>query len=256
MWRHAITLVLALPAVFLGVAAAADTGKNLKVRELIRLHDLKTSVSIGHCYLKQESLLAAREMLGRIGRDEALGPDWNPKNPFWQRAEGALIEHAMQQVDRDFVTLEWLGPLWEELGSTEFSDQELNALLAHLRSAVGRKQAQIVDHTVSTHVMMALSFSGKFKEVPGIEHDRARMQAMWTAEDEQMRFSIADADNADGQAFALSPLGKKYFVTAVLKLTGIVNRRLGDMALHLPREVAAQESRIRPFVEHFKSARG
>ena len=60
MGGYARTMTLAVLATAFASAAAADIDKRAKVRELIRLHDLTTSVSIGHCYLKQESLLAAR----------------------------------------------------------------------------------------------------------------------------------------------------------------------------------------------------
>jgi len=149
-----------------------------------------------------------------------------------------------------------LRPQWHELDSREFSAAELDALLTHLRSDVGRKQVKIMDHTVSTHVMMALSFSGKLKDVAGNEVDRTRMQDLWNAEDTEMRFSIEDATNVEGQRFALSPLGKKYFVTAILKLTGIVNRRIDEMAGMLPKRVDAYAEQVRPLLEEFKSGRG
>jgi len=247
-----IVAALAVAAVSL---AAADSGKAPKVEALIAMHDLRTSVSIGHYYLKQETLLAVRGELARMGRAEGLGPEWNPANPYWRQAEGALLEQVMTQVERDFASLQWLRPLWIDLGAAEFSDQELDALIAHFRSEVGRKQLQIVDHTVSTHVMMALSFSGKLRDVPGVDEERSRMQRLWNDEDDAMRFSIRDAANAEGQRFALSPLGKKYFVTAVLKLTGLVNRRLDDLATQLPASVQAGVERVRPLVDEFKSAR-
>jgi hypothetical protein len=248
-------IVAALAAASVSLAAA-ETEKSPKVEALIAMHDLKTSVSIGHYYLKQETLLAVRGQLARIGREEGLGAQWNPANPYWRQAEEALLEQVMTRLDRDFVSLQWLRPLWIDLGAREFSDQELDALIAHFRSEVGRKQIQIVDHTVSTHVMMALSFSGKLKDVPGADEERSRMQQLWNAEDDAMRFSIQDAANAEGQRFALSPLGKKYFVTAVLKLTGMVNRRLDDLAAQVPASVATSVERVRPLVDEFKSARG
>ncbi len=234
-------------------AAQADTQP--QVEELIRLHNLRTSVSIGNLYLKQASLVSVRALLARIGREESLGADWQPANPYWRQAEEALLERAMLRVESDFASLEWLRPLWVELGRQEFSPEELSRLVAHFRSDVGRKQAQIIDHTVSTHVMMALSFAGKLNNMPGVEEELALMQALWNNEDREMRFSIQDAANADGQAFALSPLGKKYFVTAILKLTGIVNRRLDEMATQLQADVARHEAAARPYVEGFKSAR-
>ena len=255
--RKVAATLLAL-AIALPVAANSETpiGKTDQIAELIDLHDLKTTVSIGNYYLKQESLLAIRALLARLGREQNLGPEWNPANPQWRRAEEQLLGAVMARVNEEFANLDWLRPQWHELDSREFSAAELDALLTHLRSDVGRKQVKIMDHTVSTHVMMALSFSGKLKDVAGAEVDRTRMQALWNAEDTEMRFSIEDATNVEGQRFALSPLGKKYFVTAILKLTGIVNRRIDEMAGMLPKRVDAYAEQVRPLLEEFKSGRG
>jgi len=255
--RQVAAALLAL-AITLPVAAnpqtAADKGD--QIAELIDLHDLKTSVSIGNYYLKQESLLAIRSLLVRMGREQKLGPDWNPADTYWRRAEGLLIGPVMARIAEEFADLGWLRPQWHDLDNREFSSEELDVLLTHLRSDVGRKQVKIMDHTVSTHVMMALSFSGKLKDVAGAEADRARMQDLWNAEDAEMRFSIEDATNVEGQRFALSPLGKKYFVTAILKLTGIVNRRIDEVAGMLPKQVDAYAAQVRPLLEEFKSGRG
>ncbi|HZP91588.1 MAG TPA: hypothetical protein VFB20_01725 [Burkholderiales bacterium] len=241
----------------LSPAAVTGTGGGEeKVRELVEMHDLKTSVSIGDYYLKQQTLLAVRALLAQTGRDEGLGADWNPDNPYWRQAEQALLERVMTQVDAEFTDLAWLKPLWIRLDESEFSDEEIDALLAHFRSEAGRKQLQIVDHTVSTHVMTTLSFSGKLRGVPGVERERARMQQLWNDEDRNMRFSVEGTMNVDAQRFALSPLGKKYFVTAVLKLTGIVNRRIDDIAARLPGDVEANVQRVRPIVREYKNARG
>ncbi|HWH47463.1 MAG TPA: hypothetical protein VN664_06660 [Burkholderiales bacterium] len=252
-----IAAVLLAWAIALPAAANPQTAdKGAQISELIGLHDLTTSVSIGNYYLKQESLLAIRTHLARLGREENLGPEWTSANPYWRRAEEDLLTRVMASVGEEFASLEWLQPQWHDLDNREFSAEELDALLTHLRSDVGRKQIKIMDHTVSTHVMMALSFSGKLKDVAGAEADRARMQDLWNAEDAEMRFSIQDATNIEGQRFALSPLGKKYFVTAILKLTGIVSRRIDEVAGTLPRQVSAHAGQVRPLLEEFKSGRG
>lgn len=248
--------------VFLALAgpAAADTeadaDKQQQVAELIRLHDLNTSISIGNYYLKQEALLAIRSLLARMGREEKLGPNWNPSNTTWKRAEAKLLQPIMAKLAVDFTSLAWLQPQWEQLSASEFSAEELDVLLNHFRSDVGRKQVKIVDHTISTHVMTTLSFSGKLREVPGAEEDRNRMQHIWNKEDDEMRFSIDDATNYEGTRFALSPLGKKYFVNSILKLTGIVNRRIDVLAGALPQAVNAQAEQVRPLLEEFKSGQG
>jgi len=248
-----VTLALAAPA---AADTAGDADKQQQVAELIRLHDLNTSVSIGNYYLKQESLLAIRSLLARLGREEKLGPDWNPSNPTWKRAEAMLLQPILARLAVEFSSLDWLRPQWAALSESEFSAEELDVLLGHFRSEVGRKQVKIVDHTISTHVMTTLSFSGKLREVPGAEDDRTRMQNVWNKEDDEMRFSIGDATNYEGTRFALSPLGKKYFVSSILKLTGIVNRRIDDLAGALPAEVNAQAEQVRPLLEEFKSGRG
>lgn len=248
-----IALALAAPA---AADTAADADKQQQVAELIQLHDLNTSVSIGNYYLKQESLLAIRSLLARMGREEKLGPDWNPSNATWKRAEDMLLQLTMAKLAADFTSLDWLRPQWQALSESEFSAEELDVLLSHFRSDVGRKQVKIVDHTISTHVMTTLSFSGKLREVRGAEEDRTRMQHFWNKEDDEMRFSIDDATNYEGTRFALSPLGKKYFVSAILKLTGIVSRRLDELAGALPQEVNAQAYQVRPLLEEFKGGRG
>jgi hypothetical protein len=82
------------------------------------------------------------------------------------------------------------------------------------------------------------------------------MQHIWNKEDDEMRFSIDDATNYEGTRFALSPLGKKYFVNSILKLTGIVNRRIDVLAGALPQEVNAYAEQVRPLLEEFKSGQG
>lgn len=255
-WRAVCSAAILLFLAAAGAAADSRAEATPKLDALIGLHDLRTSVSIGHYYLKQETLLAARARLAQLGRENGLGEGWNPSNPYWRQAEEALLEQVMSRLDEQFNSLAWLAPLWRELARNEFSDSEIDQLLAHLSSEVGRKQVQIVDHTVSTHVMMALSFSGKLKDVPGISEERTEMQRLWNDEDRAMRFSIEGAANAEGQRFALSPLGKKYFITAVLKLTGIVSRRIDELAAQLPREVDSGLERVRPLVDQFNNARG
>ena len=250
-----VLVVLGLLSIAAGAGAAADgnADKNQQIEQLIGLHDLTTSVSIGNYYLKQEALVAVRSLLTRLGKEEKLGPDWNLRNPQWQRAEQVLLQPVMAKVADDFSNLDWLRPQWEDLDSREFSAEELDVLLAHFHSDVGRKQAKIVDHTVSTHVITRLSFSGKLQDIPGVQEERSRMQNIWNKEDDEMRFSIQDATNAEGQRFAYSALGKKYFVTAILKLTGIISRRLDDLAGALPKEVDARADQVRPLLQEFKS---
>lgn len=255
MRRFTGIFTVALLGAVLVVLPVYATEDRPKVEELISLHNLRTAVSVGNYYLKQESLLGIRGYLTRVGHEEQLGEQWNPRNAFWRQAEEALLEQTMGRVEREFASLGWLRPLWVDLGSAEFSEQEIDLLIAHFRSGAGVKQIQVVDHTIATHVMMTLTFSGKLKTIVGVEAERSAMQSLLREENTRMRFSIKDAANADAQAFALSPLGKKYFTTAILNVTGIVSRRIDELALRLHSEMAAHGETVRPYIDGFKGAR-
>jgi len=146
--RQVAAALLAL-AIALPVAANPETAadKNNQIAEIIDLHDLRTSVSIGNYYLKQESLLAIRALLARLGREQNFGPEWNPADPRWQRAEGQLLGPVTARIAEEWASLDWLRPQWHDLDNREFSSEELEVLLTHLRSDVGRKQVRIMDHT-------------------------------------------------------------------------------------------------------------
>jgi len=247
-----LSVVVAFLAATTCLSALADSESPTQVEDLVALHDLGTSVSIGNYYLKQESLVSIRSFLSRRGRDESLGDDWNEANPWWQQAEESLLEEMMQDVEENFSKLQWLHSQWVDLYADAFSDDEIAQLVAHFRTETGAKQVQTIDHTVSTHVMMTLSFTGKFKTLPGIEDERARMQQLWNEENAGMRFSVKGTDNADAQAFAFSPLGKKYFTTVILNLTGIINRRIAQIAVQSPNAVVRLGGSEQPYLEGFK----
>src|SRR5258706_2211666 len=194
-----VALALLTCAAVATAAAGENADKKQQIARLIELHDLTTSISIGNYYLKQESLVAIRSLLARMGKEEKLGPGWNPRKPQWQRAEDILLRSTMAKIADDFTNLDWLTPQWQELDAREFSAEELDVLISHFQSEVGRKQAKIVDHTVSTHVITTLSFSGKLKDIPGVQDERNRMQHIWNKEDDDMRFSIQEPTNAEGQ---------------------------------------------------------
>src|SRR5258708_19497516 len=158
--RQVAAALLAL-AIALPVAANPETasGKSDQIAAIINLHDLKTSVSIGNYYLKQESLLAIRALLTRLGREQTLGAKWNPANPHWQRAEEKLLEAVMARIAEDWASLDWPRPQWHDLDNREFSSEELDVLLSHLRSKGGRKKGTTIHHTVSPPLTIALSFS-------------------------------------------------------------------------------------------------
>ena len=107
--RNAILAGVLVASVTALPAAASKAEKN---QELVNLHDLKCSVAIGDYFLKQQSLLAVREDLARIGREQNLGKEWNPGNVYWKQAEkqGVLMASRMRR-QRELVQAEALAKL-------------------------------------------------------------------------------------------------------------------------------------------------
>jgi hypothetical protein len=243
----ALTWLLATPAVATNIE---------KSERLVNQHDLATSVAIGDYYLKQEAVLAARSYLSKLGQSRNLGRDWNAANGHWKQAEDAIVSALTRDARRDFSSMEWLSEEWSRMNAAEFTEQDLDTLLAHFGSEVGRKQAMILDHTVAFHVMASLSLAGKIEgTVPGTEADRKRMQDLYNAEDEAMRFD--PNQNPEGTQFAFSPVGKKYFVNAVLKVSGMITRRLYQTAAQLPGRVDGTEAAtVQSAVDGYLRARG
>jgi hypothetical protein len=251
---NATKLALLAAALLALGAAPVRADKAEKIEELINLHDLKTSVAVGDFYLKQQALLAVRAYLARIGREQGLGPEWNPGNPHWKEAEGALMRSMGKEIKRQFSNLEWLSEEWAELDRREFSEADIDLLLQHMKTEVGRKQVMIVDHGVSVHVMGALTFTGRLQyEMPGTEAERARMQELYNAEDDAMRFDIQD--NPEGSRFAMSKVGKKYFVNTILKVSGMISHRIDQTAAALPGEIQSKAGEAQTAVDAFRKAR-
>jgi hypothetical protein len=135
------------------LAAPAGASDARKVDQLLDLHDLRTTVAIGNYYLKQEAVLAARSHLRGVGRELRLGESWNPADPHWRQAETAMVDALMAQAARPFANLEWLMGEWGALTQREFSDEDLDFLIGHLRTEYGRKQVMIMDHNLALFVM-------------------------------------------------------------------------------------------------------
>ena len=232
-------------------AAASKTDKNL---QLVNLHDLECSVAIGDYFLKQQSLLAVRAYLARVGVEQNLGKDWNPGNVYWKQAEDALVAELTRETRREFSNMEWLSEEWAGLNDRELSEQDMDTLLQHFGTEIGRKQLMIVDHSVAFHVMASLSMAGKIEDnVPGSEAERKRMQDLYNAEDDAMRFD--PNTSPEGTQFALSPIGKKYFTNAVLKVSGLITRRLYQLGREIPGRIDAAAPEVQAAVAAYRRSR-
>lgn len=246
--------LLAAALVFVCAAVPAAASKTEKSQQLINLHDLASTVAIGDYFLKQQSLLAARAYLARVGTEQNLGKDWNRTNPYWKQAEDALVAETMRQARREFSNLEWLSEEWVGLNDRDLSEPDMDALLQHFGTEVGRKQLMIVDHTVAFHVMASLSMAGKIEgNLPGSEAERKHMQDLYNAEDDAMRFD----PNASPEStqFALSPVGKKYFTNAVLNVSGLITRRLYQLGREIPGRIDAESAEVHAAVAAYRRSR-
>jgi len=246
MFPAALTAVL--------IASAPLAMANDKTEALYAIHDWKTSVALGNRYLKQQALVATRDALGRLGREQSLGKAWKPGNLHFDAAEKAVVAPLLADVQREWTSRAWLPAEWERLAGESFSEAELDSLVAHLSSEVGRKQAKIIDHSVAFHVAGAYGMSGKLlQDYPGTEAEQKALTYTWDEEDREMRFSVDAIENVEGQRFALSPLGAKYQRTLIIKLTGVINAHLDQVAAGLPAKAAAGIAQAAPFVTNFRA---
>jgi hypothetical protein len=250
----ALLVLIALP--FLATPAVAGS-REARIQELLEVHDWKTTVALGNRYLKQQSLVAARDVLARIGREQKLGRDWKRGNASFDAAEAAIAAPLIERVRADWTGLSWISPEWAEMADASFSTGELDTLVTHFHSDVGRKQAKIIDHSVQFHVSGALTMSGKLiNGFPGTEEEQKILTYVWDDEDREMRFSLDAAENVEGQRFALSPLGAKYQRTLIIKVSGIFGSRLDRVAATLPDQARGLASMADPFVADFLAAVG
>jgi len=229
-----------LAALCLSTPARSADADAARAAELLAQHDWKTSVAIGNRYLVQESLVAIRAELARIGRERKFGREWKRGNPHWDDAEAAMLPALLAVVRQDWSELGWLSEPWADMIATSFKAEDIDPLIAHFHTDVGAKQAGLIAHSVAFHVSGALTMSGRFiQDYPGTEQVQKDLTYVWDDEDRASRFSIAATENIEGQRFALSALGVRYQKTLMIKLTGIINARLYLVAARLPGEAVA-----------------
>lgn len=229
----------------------AQAGKD-GTQELWSIHHLDSASAISTYFLKQETHLSVRDFLFQVGRDRDLGPGWNRENPWWRQAEEALIETIESSMIDSYSSYEWMLPEWERMVQEKFDDVEVSQLIAHFKTNIGGKQASLIDHIVARQVMMSLTFSGKLKSpLKQLEGDLESFQEIYHREQREGQFVTTDLDGADAQAFALSHLGKKYFTTLIIGLTGRINERLNYLAARADILTIEHAQLIDPYITGF-----
>ena len=207
-------------------------------------HKLEVVEAIALYYLKQESVLAARDLLKNIGLKYNLNSHWNQNNSKWKVAENSLVHEIMKEYRADFFDYKWLYPEWIKVLEQKFTNHEIIFISKHFSTPVGSKQVNIIDHQIAAHVQNSFSLAGKFKNIPGTETELSNYQNLFSASRENAYFATNDLENADGQAFALSDIGKRYFVVCVLQVVGIINHKLYQLAKKAPATALAHSRRV------------
>lgn len=244
---HSISVVVFTLLLSPLVPAANDS-----VNDLWFAHSFDSTSAIGTYFLKQEAYFSVGKFLRQVGIERELGPQWNRDNPWWRQAEEALIERVEPGVIVNYQTYEWMRPEWATIVKNKFSEQEIEQLIAHFKTNIGLKQASVIDHSIARQVMMSLTFSGKLKSpLKHLQGDLESMQKIYHREEESMQFVTTDLDGADAQAFALSRLGKKYFTTLIISVTGRINEELDHLSLRSEALALENAQAIDPYVFGF-----
>ena len=244
---HSISVVVFTLLLSPLVPAANDS-----VNDLWFAHSFDATSAIGTYFLKQEAYFSVGKFLRQVGIERELGPQWNRDNPWWRQAEEALIERVEPGVIVNYQTYEWMLPEWATIVKNKFSEQEIEQLIAHFKTNIGLKQASVIDHSIARQVMMSLTFSGKLKSpLKHLQGDLESMQKIYHREEESMQFVTTDLDGADAQAFALSRLGKKYFTTLIISVTGRINEELDHLSLRAEALTLENAQAIDPYVSGF-----
>ena len=249
---RALLTPLVFSLFFLVIASSPARSNNDGALELWSIHHLDSASAISTYFLKQEAHLSVRSFLRQVGEDRSLGPAWNRQNPWWRQSEEALIEKIESSMIDDYGFYEWMVPEWERMVQETFDDREVRQLIAHFKTNIGGKQASVIDHSVARQVMMSLTFSGKLKPpLAQLAGDLKLFQAIYHREEKEIRFVTTDLDGADAQAFALSQLGKKYFTTLIISLTGRINERLDYLAASSDMLTLEHAQLIEPYITDF-----
>ena len=249
---RALLTPLVFSLFFLVIASSPARSNKDGVLELWSIHHLDSTSAISAYFLKQEAHLSVRSFLRQVGEDRSLGLAWNRQNPWWRQAEEALIEKIESSMIDDYGFYEWMVPEWERMVQERFDDREIRQLIAHFKTNIGGKQASVIDHSVARQVMMSLTFSGKLKApLAQLAGDLNLFQEIYHREEKEIRFVTTDLDGADAQASALSQLGKKYFTTLIISLTGRINERLDYLAASSDMLTLEHAQLIEPYITDF-----
>ena len=233
------------------LSAPVRSAKDL-ANDLWSIHSFDSTSAIGTYFLKQEAYFSVDKFLRQVGLERELGPEWNKYDPWWRQAEEALIERVEPGLIDDYRNYEWIRADWTLIVEDKFNDQDIERLIKHFKTNIGLKQASLIDHSIARQVMMSLTFSGKLKSpLKHLNDDLQLMQEIYHRENAAMQFVTTDLEGAEAQAFALSRLGKEYFTTLIISVTGRINQELDHLSSASETLTLEHAQAIDPYVASF-----
>lgn len=251
MLRALLALLLGLAA----VANAADATREARLRELAGFHDAAIPAAWADLYFKQEALRITRRHLLTAGREEKFGPGWNPGAAEWQAAENEIVPAMVQAAQRDYEDDGWVRDAWIAACDKRFSDQELDALLAHFRSVGGRHQAAAMDWFIAEVVMNTLTFTDRIQSgVPGSEPERQAMQRLAQAKIAAMQFDWTQYPET--VRFTYTGVGLRYFRDVSFDMVAAINARVDRAGKTLRPAFEVDIGRADRHIEAFKATQG
>ncbi len=241
--------------VLAGVANAADAAREARLQELAGFHDVVIPKAWADLYFKQEALRITRKHLLTAGREEKLGPGWNPDAAEWKAAESELVPVMVEAAQRDYEDNGWSRAAWIAACDQRFTDAELDALLAHFRSVGGKHQAAAMDWFIAEVVMNTLTFTDRIESgVPGSEPERQAMQRLAQAKIAAMQFDWTQYPET--VRFTYQGVGLRYFRDVSFQMVAAINARVDHAGKTLRPTFDAGIGRADRHIEAFKANQG
>ena len=243
---------LALAALLVGGAAAADPLKDEAISRLVASHDPAIPIAIGRVYVKQAGLEAARELLAERGKAAQAGNQWGPQAPEWQAAEARLTGIVDAIIRRDVEDPAWLRAAWSNEAQRVLSAEEADEIASHFATASGREQREVVELLVVGETLMATyTFTDRIRYgVKGSEREIAGLQKLWW---DREPFRVRDFTNDPGSVrFAGLDPGVKY--CKMLAIQGIerINQHYEGVVREVHDALQQAGGEIDPYLLQFR----
>lgn len=221
--------------------------KDDAVRRVIDSHDPALSVHIGRVYVKQQALLAARDLLSDRGRAAGLGSAWNSDAQPWRAAEAELMQGIDGMIQSKVADAAWVKDAWMPVVSEQFNGEQADEIAVHFQSEGGQLQRRVIEWFVGELTLQTYTFTDRLKYgIPGSEQEMKDLQKVTY---ERIFPGIQDFTRYENAVrFASTDPGVKYFKTMVLQGVHALHAYLELRADEARGMIRARASRIDPYI--------